>query len=194
MLYVWCITCAVVLVSLINGIFVSPALGVSRLYPTLVTVILTVAVIAADGLTAFLVNAYPSEKLRRDGKIYTVSRKEKNFYEKLKIRRWKDKIPELGGIKNFRKNKIEDPFNNEYVGKFLTEICYGEWTHFLSLFTGFVVLAFFPSYRWTIGLPVALVNVCMNLPSLFILRYNSFKLRVLYESNEKKAQRKKNLE
>ena len=37
------------------------------------------------------------------------------IYNKLKVKKWKDKIPEIGHFTGFRKNKISDPKNPEYI-------------------------------------------------------------------------------
>lgn len=71
---------------------------------------------------------------------------ERKFYEKIKIKKWKDHIPELGWLANFRKNKVIEPNNNIYVEKFLVECCYGETIHFLSLCLGFLILLIYPKY------------------------------------------------
>ena len=63
--------------------------------------------------------------------------------------------------------------------------------HIASLFFGFVIFTIFPKYILTVGLPVALVNVALNIPSIFILRYNAHKLEVLFKANVKREQRAK---
>ena len=107
-------------------------------------------------------------------------------------------MPEIGHFTGFRKNKIADPKSVEYLDRFLLEACYGELGHFWSVFLGFATLLlgfipFFPKMSlWlSISIPVAIINALMNLPSLFILRYNSYKLEVLRKSNLKKQQRAK---
>ena len=151
-----------------------------------------VAVIAVDGIVASAARLSPARWFDHTQPRFTVGRKEKNFYEKLYIRKWKDKIPEIGHFTGFRKNKLDDPKSLEYVERFLLECCYGEAGHFLSCLIGFVIMIpfpFLPSGWWMISLPVAIVNLLLNLPSLFVLRYNSYKLEVLYKSNLKRAQR-----
>ena len=70
------------------------------------------------------------------------------------------------------------------------ELCYGEAIHFFSVLAGFTVICFVPrAMFFSLALPVALINAACNLPSLFILRYNSYKLEVLYKNNEKRAAR-----
>ncbi len=153
-------------------------------------------VIVVDVLVATVCRLLPAKFANHESKVYTVSAKEKNFYEKLKIRKWKDSVPEIGHFTGFRKNKIADPKSVEYLDRFLLEACYGEMGHFWILFIGFSILLlgfipFFPKMSlWlAISIPVAIINVFMNLPSLFILRYNSYKLEILRKSNLKKLQR-----
>ncbi len=148
------------------------------------TSLAVVCVIAIDALVATCTRLLPKSCARHDAKIFTVSSKEKKFYEKLKIRKWKEKVPEIGHFTGFRKNKIAEPKSVEYLDRFLLEACYGELGHFFSLFFGFLILLLFPlSDGWiALALPVAIINVFLNLPSLFILRYNSYKLEILRKS------------
>lgn len=153
--------------------------------------IAVVAVIILDAIVATVSRLLPKKCAQHDKKIFTVSAKEKKFYEKLKIRKWKDKVPEIGQFTGFRKNKIVDPKSVEYLDRFLLEACYGEIGHFFSVFLGFLILLLFPiSKLWfAVAIPVACVNAVLNLPSLFILRYNSYKLEILRKSNLKKQGR-----
>lgn len=155
------------------------------------TVLAVVAVIAVDALVSTIARLLPKKCAQHDKKIFTVSTNEKKFYEKLKIRKWKDLVPEIGHFTGFRKNKIADPKSVEYLDRFLLEACYGEIGHFFSLFLGFLILLFFPlTHMWfAISIPVAIINIFLNLPSLFILRYNSYKLEILRKSNLKKQAR-----
>ncbi len=152
------------------------------------TAFAVVLVILVDGLVATICRLLPKGCARHDGKVYTVSAKEKKFYEKLKIRKWKDHIPEIGHFTGFRKNKIAEPKSVEYIDRFLLEICYGELGHFFILFFGFAILLFFPltQYWFAISIPVCIVNIFLNLPSIFTLRYNSYKLEILRKSNLRK--------
>lgn len=149
--------------------------------------------IAVDGLVATIARLMPAKCADHTKRVYHVSSEEKKFYEKLKIRLWKDKIPEIGHFTGFRKNKLADPQSVEYVDRFLLESCYGEIGHFFSLFFGFTVLLLYPlSDVWfALAIPVAIVNFFLNLPSLLVLRYNSYKLVVLKKSLLKKQQRAK---
>lgn len=152
--------------------------------------------ILVDGLIATIARLLPAKCADHTMKVYHVSAKEKKCYEKLKIRMWKDKIPEIGHFTGFRKNKLADPQSVEYVERFLLESCYGEIGHFFALFFGFAVLFLYPlSDVWfALAIPVAIVNFFLNLPSILVLRYNSYKLVVLKKSLLKKQQRKNAVE
>ena len=165
--------------------------GVTYLYSLSFTCLAVIIVVLIDAFVATAARLLPKSLANHEKKIFQVSAKEKKFYEKLKIRKWKDKVPEIGQFTGFRKNKLEDPRSVEYVDRFLLEACYGEIGHFFSCVLGFALLFFAPLTRiWIfIALPVAIINVLLNLPSLFILRYTSYKLRVLRNSNLKRRQK-----
>ncbi|MBQ9714013.1 MAG: hypothetical protein IJV83_01685 [Clostridia bacterium] len=185
--------CVVIITTILFFIF-----SVSFFYILGFATLAAVLVIVVDALVATVCRLLPEKFANHESKVYTVSAKEKNFYEKLKIRRWKDKVPEIGHFTGFRKNKIADPKSVEYLDRFLLEACYGELGHFWILFFGFsiLLLGFIPAFPsmglwFAISVPVAIINIFLNLPSLFILRYNSYKLEVLRKSNIKKQQRAK---
>lgn len=184
--------CAVIIlgmaaISALNIFFGAPAFGYSYLYCVLATVINTAAVILTDGVFAFIIRRLPQKWFDFRKKTFTVPQKEKRFYEKIGIKKWKDKIPELGGFTKFSKSKISDPFNNEYVGRYLLEACYGTVIHYVTCFTGFLIIFICPLKYWfCFGFPVAIVNAVLNLLPAFTLRYNTYKLNVLYKRNERR--------
>lgn len=135
-----------------------------------------------DGIVAFLIHLLPSSMFDIDKKIYNVSSGERKFYEKIKIRKWKDKVWELGSIGGFSKKNLQSSTDTSYLSKFLMESNKGVMVHIISCFTGFTALLIFPiECALSITLPVAIINLLMNIPSLFILRYNTPKLMVLYK-------------
>ena len=150
-------------------------------------------VMLIDAVVATAARLLPVKCANHDKKIFKVSPKEKKFYEKLKSRVWKDKVPEIGQFTGFRKNKLDNPQSVEYLDRFLLESCYGEIGHFCSAFLGFLlVVPYGITPMWfAISIPVAFVNALLNLPSFCILRYNSYKLEVLKNSLLKKQARQK---
>ena len=178
------------LIALFNALFAVPMFGFSVLYAALATVILTAAVIALDGLFAFLIRRLPEKFFSHKRTFFTVSQKEKLRYEKLGIRKWKDKIPELGGFTGLRKNKIDRPYDNAYLSRYLTEACYGVTIHLVTVFTGYLIIFICPLRYWLcFGFPIATVNAVLNVLPIFVLRYNTYKLNVLYLRNERRNMR-----
>lgn len=174
----------------VNAVFAAPRFGVSFWFVLGAVLINVVAVIAVDGLFAFLIRRLPEKCFGHERRFFQVSAKEKKFYEKLKIRKWKDKVPELGQFTNFHKNKVAEPRNNVYLERYMLEAAYGEVIHLAGCFLGFVIIFFYPLKYWLcFGFPVAVINLIMNILPYFILRYNFYKMKVLYRSNERKQRR-----
>ena len=174
----------------VNAVFAAPRFGVSFWFILGAVLINVVAVIAVDGLFAFLIRRLPEKWFGHERRFFQVSAKEKKFYEKLKIRKWKDKVPELGQFTNFHKNKVAEPRNNVYLERYMLEAAYGEVIHLAGCFLGFVIIFFYPLKYWLcFGFPVAVINLIMNILPYFILRYNLYKMKVLYRSNERKQRR-----
>ena len=174
----------------VNAVFAAPRFGVSFWFILGAVLINVVAVIAVDGLFAFFIRRLPEKWFGHERRFFQVSAKEKKFYEKLKISKWKDKVPELGQFTDFHKNKVAEPRNNAYLERYMLEAAYGEVIHLAGCFLGFVIIFFYPLKYWLcFGFPVAVINLIMNILPYFILRYNFYKMKVLYRSNERKQRR-----
>ena len=173
----------------LNAIFAISVFGFPLRYTVLATIINTAAVIVLDGIFALLIRRLlPKKWFSHEKKFFNVSLKEKKFYEKIGIKSWKDKIPELGGFTNLKKSKIENPYDNEYLSRYLLEACYGVVIHIVTIFTGFLIIFICPLKYWLcFGFPVAFVNAVLNILPVFVLRYNTYKLKILYRRNEKRA-------
>lgn len=116
---------------------------------------------------------------RRRFKVY---KKENKLYTKLKVKKWKDKVPELGKIGGFAKNKINEPNNPKYIFKFLTETCIAEALHFYSILAGGLLFIFIPSqYLFTITIPIFLLNGFLHLMPVIIQRYIRPKFLFIYQ-------------
>jgi hypothetical protein len=151
-------------------------------------------IVVINAIVATIARALPKSFADFEKNFFKVSSKEKNFLEKLKIRTWKDLIPEIGHFTGFRKNKILEPNNPKYIERFLLECCYGEIGHFWSIIFGFLLLLFFfISDTWiAISIPVAIIAGGLNLLPFMTLRYNSYKLRILRTSLLKKQKQEQN--
>ena len=119
-------------------------------------------------------------------RVYKISPREKNIYLKLKIKKWKDVIPELGKLGGFAKNKCKEPNNPQYIFKFLTETCIAETLHLLSAISGILVLIILPKqFFFTMSLPIFLLNALLHIMPMLVQRYIRPKLLKIYNRLEK---------
>lgn len=142
-----------------------------------------VAVILIDGIIAAVVHKFPKKWFDPYKKKYKLKKGEKKFFDIIKIRKWKDKIPEIGALTcDFGKGKIDDPNNPAYLYDFLIEMGYAESIHFSSCLLGFLIILIIPlKYFYFIGIPIGIVNIGFNILSAWIQRFNRPKLLILYE-------------
>ncbi len=115
--------------------------------------------------------SYRPHRWEQGGKFYT------NW---LKIKKWKDYLPQYVAAGGFSKRKLKSfkKIDKEYLNLFITETCRAEWNHYVcSLY--FVVS--FLINRWPYSLIFALIPAAANLPFLIIQRYNRLRLIKLTE-------------
>ncbi len=133
------------------------------------------------GIITLITRILPAKVFSPYRHRYKVSRKENKFYNKLKIKKWKDKIPELGKLSGFAKTEIAEPNNPQYIFKFLTENCIAEALHFYSIVAGLLVFVFLPrEYVFTIGLPIFFLNMSLHIMPIFVQRYLRPKFLKIY--------------
>ena len=129
---------------------------------------------ALDGGLAILINKMPDRWFGIENRLYAVSETEKKLYKSLRVRLWKDKVWELGGLGGFSKKNVKEPGNPEYIEKFIIECNKGVLTHRLSYPIGFAAMLTLPGVcALTIALPVAIVNIFLNILPTLALRYNT---------------------
>lgn len=182
-LYLGVIGIAMLVISIINIL-----LGTATWYYIIIAVIWCTALqFALDGLIAIAINKMPDRWFGVNNRLYHVTQKEKNLYKKLKVRLWKDKIWELGGLGGFSKKKLKEPDNPKYIEKFIIECNKGVLTHRLSYPIGFLVmLTLSGDCIFTIALPVAVVNLFLNVLPTMALRYNTPMLKAILTRMERK--------
>lgn len=175
-LYLSTIGIAMAIISAINI-----ALGTaSWYYIVIATVWCTALQFAFDGGLAIIINKMPDRWFSVENPLYRVSETEKKLYKKLKVRRWKDKVWELGGLGGFSKKRLASPDDPAYIEKFIIECNKGVLTHRLSYPAGFLaMLTLSGTPRLSIALPVALVNLYLNILPTLALRYNTPKLKAM---------------
>ena len=142
-----------------------------------------------DAIIAFVIIRLPEKWFDYKYKAFKIFKWERKFYEAIKIKKWKDKIPELGQLTNFKKNKVREPKNSEYLLRYLMECVYGETIHFLSIILGFLILLINTKCCLYFGLPIAIANGIISYLSFAILRYNRPKLTILYNRSVKSNER-----
>ncbi len=181
-------------ISTMLGIFVGvPLTGVSESRVFAITIISLLVLVAIDAVCALFVRyCLPKKVFNPFLKIYNVGKNERKFYERIGIRKWKDRIPEAGQLfANFAKTEIADTNNNEYVYKFMSETIYAEIMHWLSALFSFLIIFIDLRLALTVGLPLVIGNMILNLMPVLVQRYNRPKLMVLYERNKRNELKKK---
>ena len=136
--------------------------------------------IIIDLILAGIVHSIKDKRFKESNPIFKVSKKECRFYEKIGIKRWKDKILELGRLGGFSKAKLVSNPDVEYINKFLMESYKGIFVHIANIIFGFLIMLI-PPYKWSIciSLPVAIVNAILGILPIFVLRYNIPKLLIV---------------
>ncbi len=176
-LYLSTIGISMLIISIINIVCGTASAG----FVVLAVVITTAFQFVIDGFFAFVINKLPNKWFDETKKCFHVSAFEQKFYLKLGVRRWKDKVWELGGLASFRKNKLANPNDVNYIKRFIIETNKGVITHRIGYFVGFLGIFLLPlKYALVIGVPVAFVNLVLNIMPTIILRYNLPKLMALH--------------
>lgn len=181
-LYITWLVIALTLVFLINVFCFNYEIW----YSAVATFSIFTILFGLDAIIALIIHKMPSKYFQSDEKLYKVHKWEKKFYEGIGIKFWKDRIPEMGKLCNFRKDKI-DNLSPEYIKKFLEETRYAEGLHIGMALIGFIILLIWP---WKdllyFSLPMAIINFTLQIPPYFVQRYNRPKLLTLYKFKTRK--------
>jgi len=189
-IYVSVILIASFIIGLMNGLFAFSAYSENVWNIVLCVAVSVVAAILIDSVFATVIRwILPKRWFAADKKRFAAGKRECRFYEKIGIKKWKDKVIELGAFTGFRKNRIADPANNLYIARYISEANYGIVVHIACVFCGYLVCFIFPAHWYSVGLPVGFVNMVLNALPLMILRYNLPKLHTLYRLNERREKR-----
>ena len=186
-LYLTIIGIAMLVVSVANIIF-----GTASWYYVIIAVIWCTALqFALDGSIALIINKMPNKWFGVENRAYNVSKKETKLYKKLKVRLWKDKVWELGGLGGFSKKELKEPDDPKYIETFIIECNKGVLTHRLAYPIGFLAMLTLPNIcALTIALPIAIVNLFLNILPTLVLRYNTPMLKSILKRLERKSQQK----
>ena len=179
--YLTVIGIANILITLAN-LCVAPELSIDFALRILFSAISgTVTIILLDGAVAFIIRRLtPAKWFSAEKKVFCVTKKERDLYISLAIKRWKDKIPELGGFTGFHKNRLESTSDKKYLERFILEANYGVVIHISNALLGFLI-AFLPFCSSAgIWIPIFGVNFVLSLLPVAVLRYTCYTLQRLY--------------
>lgn len=150
-------------------------------YAFIVVIINFLIIFILDIIISFIIHKLPRKYFNPNLNIYSISKKEKKFYVLLGIKKWKDLIPDMGSLCDFKKEKVEskDP---KYLFKFLEETCYAESIHIGMILIGFCDILFFINNNiFIVTIPLVFINFFLNFPPILIQRYNRPRLLNLYK-------------
>lgn len=151
-------------------------------------------------LLAYLLGLLPKSFYNPFKKIFKVFKWEAKFYETLGVRKYKDRIPELGkALTGFDKSKVEKPDDPEYIYTFLTENTKGSFLHAISIIWGVISIVpltfiFKDYFIYSMAIPAICINTFYHFLPLSTLRYLRPRLIKLYNISLKKIERRKSNE
>lgn len=107
---------------------------------------------------------YIKHSWEQDGKFYI------NI---LKIKNWKDKLPQYIAKNGFSKRSINIRYDKEYIERFILETCRAEWNHTMNCMY-FIISLYVNSFFYAVFFSI--IPVIANLPFIFIQRFNRIRL------------------
>ena len=171
-----------------TGVVASVGLGFLANHQTMpfwqVLVIFVVALIillVINAICALVCSKWlPKKFYNSKSKFYNPNKSEIDFYNKLQIKKWKDKTLEWGKLNGFSKSKIENPKDPEYIQKFILECNKGYLGHLISIFASLFILLCVPkTLILPMALPMFITSFLINYLSVAILRFNVARLNTL---------------
>jgi glycosyl-4,4'-diaponeurosporenoate acyltransferase len=194
MLYLFSIFGGGIIIALLNfifhGIHTLPAFGIE----VAVTFIQVGAVFLIDGIAAFIIRRLPKRWFAPEARLFSVSGAERGFLRAIGINKWKKHVPEWGCFTGFHKDRLREPNDSAYLGRFLLESNYGVVGHLAGALLGFLIVLFPIFGGVSVSLPVAAINMILSLLPTALLRYNTPALRSLYRRTRERELKKQEAE
>ncbi len=139
-------------------------------------IIINIILLALWTLVCFLACIIIKESyFNPDKPMYKMKKWEKSgkwYVKNLKIKAWKDILPQHIGRNGFSKEHFTDS-SIDYIDKFIMETCRGEWDHSMNCLYAIIAILINPFW---IGILFAFITLLINLPFIAIQRYNRFRL------------------
>jgi len=134
------------------------------------------------GIISILSHLLPKVFFSQKNPCFHVFGFERNLYEKIMIKKWKDKIPELGKLCGFKKDKLYNPNDPIYMKTAIQQNCIAESLHSLSALIGIAIFFVLPSsFVLSVGIPVFVLNSVLHGLPVLIQRYHRPKFVRIYE-------------
>ena len=114
---------------------------------------------------AFLVRCLPKRLFSCNRAFYRAFHFEKRLYRILRVNRWKDHLPEAGGLAGFSKRSLAGELTLPYVETFLTETCIAEVGHLCIGVLGFCSVGF----SWLLPDPYPYIPLFLGFAALDLL-------------------------
>ena len=150
-----------------------PLVALSR--PTLVAVDV-VAWAAVHSLTGYAVHRMPNRWFATDGRL-TCGREWEDhgrWYERLRIRRWKDRVPEAGAVFAGGTSKRAIPAAADGgLARLAVETRRAEWGHWLAAASSPLFALWNPPW---IAVVMVVYGLAVNAPFIAIQRYNRLRI------------------
>lgn len=107
------------------------------------------------------------------------------YVKNLKIKYWKDILPQHIGKNGFSKRNFTN-CSIEYIDKFIMETCRGEWNHSMSCIFAIIPILINPFW---VGLIFSGLTLLINLPCIAIQRYNRTRLQIIKKKIKRSKQK-----
>ena len=180
---VWYWSIAVVLALLVLGINLIFNFSFGTVLDYLLAFAFLIAPTVAVGIVFTML--MPKKIYNPDSSIFKEASFEKNMYDKLKVKKWKDYVPQFLRIDNIDDAKEDnvDVQNPEYLELFISETCRAEMVHFF--YVAFVIVMFVlllvinTALALKFGIAFAVVWILFNMASILIQRFNRPRLQEL---------------
>lgn len=108
------------------------------------------------------------------------------FYEKLGVRRWKNRLPDMSKLLRSLPRKAVTCRSSERVRLLVQETCLAEAVHLALMALALPVLAIWPGWK---GAVLAAVYALGNVPFILIQRYNRPRLLHLAQTLERREEK-----
>ena len=153
----------------------------------IISAVAIIGMIVINGIIAIIVCKWlPKRWFQKDVKMFNASKKECRFYEKLGVKKWKDKILDLGKTNGFKKDRIEN--DTKYIERFIYENNMGFITHIVSAILGSFAFLILPIEFWLpMGVPIVVTSFILNIMPVMILRYNMPRLKTMLRFSQRKS-------